>query len=145
MRVQRVIKAVDELEVESKQESGEQDLVSAMHDIISAITDSQDKLSKAVENGHKEVSLRERQADRRRRHAHVWRKKVCAAVASGSDQMSSSLESSHQEVATSVLRASDSSNDLAHVKKKRQKAFVIIGHKPFFIPPRNYFLPNEKS
>ena len=54
MRVQRVIKAVDELEVESKQESGEQDLVSAMHGIISAITDSQDKLSNAVENGQKE-------------------------------------------------------------------------------------------
>ena len=52
-----MIEAEDVLEVEEKQESGEQDLVSAMHDIISPITDSQDKLSNAVENGPDQRSV----------------------------------------------------------------------------------------
>ena len=43
--------------MEEKQESREQNLVSAMHDIISPITDSQDKLSNAVENGPDQRSV----------------------------------------------------------------------------------------
>ena len=57
LRVQQVVEAEEQLEAETYQESGEQDLVSAMHDIISPITDSQDKLSNAVENGPDQRSV----------------------------------------------------------------------------------------
>ena len=57
LRVQQDIKVEDQLEAEAKQESGKQGLVGAMHDIISAITNNQDKLTDAVTAGHDKVSL----------------------------------------------------------------------------------------
>ena len=57
LRVQQVIEAEEQLEAEAKEELGEQGLVSALHDIISAITNNQDKLTDAVTAGHDKVSL----------------------------------------------------------------------------------------
>ena len=57
LRVQQDIEAEEQLEAEAKQESGKQGLVGAMHDIISAITNNQDKLTDAVTAGHDKVSL----------------------------------------------------------------------------------------
>ena len=114
LRVQQVIEAEEQLEVEAKQESGEQGLVSAMHDIISAITNSQDKLSDAVENGHNQVSLSiTRGNDKLADAVTTGHEKVSSAVSSGSDKMSSSLDSGHQKIASSVLTAADSINDVA--------------------------------
>ena len=110
LRVQQVIEAEEQLEVEAKQESGEQGLVSAMHDIISAITNSQDKLSDAVENGHNQVSLSiERGNDKLADAVSAGQERISSAV----DQVSSSLDSGHQKIATSVLSAADSINDVA--------------------------------
>ena len=115
LRVQQVIEAEEQLEVEAKQDAGEEGLVNAMHDIISAITDSQDKLSDAVESGHNQVSLSiTRGNDKLTDAVTTGHDKVSSAVASGSDQLSSSLDSGHQKIATSVLTAADSINDVAH-------------------------------
>ena len=115
LRVQQVIEAEEQLEAEAKQESGEQGLVGAMHDIISAITNSQDKLSDAVESGHNQVSLSiTRGNDKLTDAVTAGHDKVSSAVASGSDQLSASLDSGNQKIATSVLTAADSINDVAH-------------------------------
>ena len=122
LRVQQVIEAEEELQAEAKQESGEQGLVSAMYDIISAITNSQDKLSDAVESGHNQVSLSiTRGNDKLTDAVTAGHEKVSSAVASGSDQMSSSLDSGHQKIATSVLTAADSINAVAHAVEVNNK------------------------
>ena len=130
LRVQQVVEAEEQLEAETYQESGEQDLVSAMHDIISAITNSQNKLSDAVESGHNQVSLSiTRGNDKLTDAVTTGHEKVSSAVASGSDQMSSSLDSGHQKIATSVLTAADSIKDVAdavEVYFPRQKQLTII-------------------
>ena len=114
LRVQQVIEAEEQLEAEAKEELGEQGLVSALHDIISAITNSQDKLSDAVENGHNQVSLSiTRGNDKLSDAVTTGHERVSSAVASGSDQLSSSLEAGHQKIATSLLTAADSINDVA--------------------------------
>ena len=113
LRVQQVTDAEDQLETETK--SNEQGMVSAMYDIISAITNSQDKLSDAVESGHNQVSLSIARGNEKLTDAvTAGHEKVSSAVVSGSEQMSSSLDSGNQKIATSVLTAADSINDVAH-------------------------------
>ena len=110
LKARQVIEAEEQLEAEAKQELGEQGLVSAMHDIISAITNSQDKLSDAVENGHNQVSLSiERGNDKLTDAVSAGQERISSAV----DQVSSSLDSGHQKIATSVLSAADSISDVA--------------------------------
>ena len=114
LRVEQVFRAEEQLEAEAKQELEEQGLESAMHDMISAITNSRDKLSDAVEKGHNEVSLSiTRGNDKLADAVTTGHDKVSSAVASGSDQLSSSLDSGHQKISTSVLTAADSINDVA--------------------------------
>ena len=114
LKARQVIEAEEQLEAEAKHELGEQGLVSAMHDIISAITNSQDKLSDAVESGHNQVSLSiTRGNDKLTDAVTAGHEKVSSAVAAGSEQMSSSLDSGNQKIATSVLTAADSINDVA--------------------------------
>ena len=132
LRVQQVIEAEEQLEAEAKQESGEQGLVGAMHDIIFAITNSQDKLSDAVESGHNQVSLSiTRGNDKLADAVTAGHVKVSSAVASGSDRLSASLDSGHQKIATSVLTAADSINDVKHaieVYSNNNKSRTIQGH-----------------
>ena len=114
LRVEQVFRAEEQLEAEAKQELEDQGLESAMHDMISAITNSRDKLSDAVEKGHNEVSLSiTRGNDKLADAVTTGHDKVSSAVASGSDQLSSSLDSGHQKISTSVLTAGDSINDVA--------------------------------
>ena len=137
LRVQQVIEAEEQLEAEAKQESGEQGLVGAMHDIISAITNSQDKLSDAVESGHNQVSLSiTRGNDKLTDAVTTGHEKVSSAVASGSEQMSSSLDSGNQKIATSVLTAADSINDVAHaveVYNNKTESRTRQGHNQVII------------
>ena len=137
LRVQQVIEAEEQLEVEAKQDAGEEGLVNAMHDIISAITDSHDKLSDAVESGHNQVSLSITRGNDKLTDAFTTgHDKVSSAVASGSNQLASSLDSGHQKIATSVLTAADSINDVAHaveVYNNKTKSRTRQGHNQVII------------